>query len=471
VIASVHIALVGTLLVGTLSCRSNSATTPDAGPIPLPTLSLTPGDFTFVVDGTPRVVMSRNITGETTDEIDALLDQAHAGGSTVIRLHLIHGLGSGVTAAGGVDESWAGAWDQVFDHALAVGLYVVPVFGVWADWNDGTPDLGFANWSANPWNAANGGPAADPGELWQSDSVVRTAWLGWLRQLVDRWQGRPNIAAWETFSELDIATGASEATGAAFAAEAAAIVRAEDAGARPVMASLSALDDWPTLESSDSVDIIQVHVYDEQLDTALIEAVGAMRTEYGKPVLIGESGLSAAAPTGGTATTEPNASLAIRHAIWAGVVSGAMNARGLWWEDGYAIYEPPGLAFVDSYADAEAAAATFVHGLDFRNAAPVQIATSPDVTGAAIGNQLLVVGWLRSVTCSSPAWSCAAPLSGETIVVAAPGSAATWRVTFYDTSTGMPLPDSVSATDSSGSVTVTLPSFADDIAFTLTPAT
>ena len=370
---------------GIAACAASpSGTAPEPTPGPLPTLSLTPGEFTFRVDGTPRVVMTRNITGQSAGQIEALLDQASTAGTTVIRMHLIHGLGGGVTTGGAVSETWASQWDAVFDHAQAVGLYVIPVFGVWADWNDGTPDYGFANWTMNPWNVANGGPASAPSELWQRDSTVRGQWMAWLRALVERWHGRANIAAWEPFSELDIASGVTEASAAEFAADAAAVVRAGDSAGRPVMASLTALDDWPTLNASDSVDILQVHTYADPLDAALLSSVAALRAEYGKPVLIGESGLSAAAPTGNTPTTEPQAAVEISHAIWAGVVSGAMNARGLWWEDGYAVYEPPGLGFVDSYAHAETAAAKFASGLDCTGAAPLTVALSPDLLGGAL---------------------------------------------------------------------------------------
>ena len=349
--------LVATLAASCTALAACGSGPPAAAGRPLPTLSGA-GPY-FIVGGTSRVVMSRNITGTSVSAIERLLDQAAAAGDTLIRIHLIHGLGSGVTPAGAVDPGWASQWDQVFDYADHAGLYVIPVFGVWADWNDGTPDLGYANWSMNPWNSANGGPAADPGELWQSGTAVRAGWMAWLGALVDRWQARPNIAAWEIFSELDIATGAGEAGAAAFAAEASSLVRGKDGGRRPIMASLSALDDWPMLNGSDAVDILQIHGYADPLDSFLITQVGALLAEYGKPVLIGESGLSAAAPVGNTETTEANAALDVRHAVWAGVVSGAMNARGLWWEDGYAVYEPPGLALVNSYADVEAAAAAF----------------------------------------------------------------------------------------------------------------
>ena len=469
-------ARMGRLLFGALiaigaggfgGCGSNPSV---PGPRPLPTLALGGAAPYFTVDGTPRVVMSRNITGTSVGAIEQLIDQASGAGDTLIRLHVIQGLGAGVASGGAVDPEWAASWDQVFDHAAQAGLYVAPVFAVWADWNDGTPDYGFANWAMNPWNSANGGPATDPSELWQAGTAVREGWMAWLGALVDRWQGRPNIAAWEVFSELDIATGADETSGAAFAAEAAGVVRGKDAGQRPVMASLTALNDWPALNSSDAVDILQIHGYADPLDTYLINHVGALLNEYGKPVLIGESGLSAAAPTGGTATTEPNAALDVRHAIWAGVVSGAINARGLWWEDGYAVYEPPGVAFVNSYADAESRAATFVGQLDFTGVTPLAVSLSADLVGGAVGSAARIIGWVRSGACTAPAAACDRPLTGETIGISLPGAASTWTATFFDTSTGHRMSSAGTATGDGESVTLMLPTFSDDLAFVLVPS-
>jgi len=64
-----------------------------------------------------------------------------------------------------------------------------------------------------------------------------------------------------------------------------------------------------------------------------------------------------------TLTTAGRADIGIRHAIWAAVVSGAMNGRSLWWEDGVAIYFPAlNLPFIQKYADADLLASNFVRG-------------------------------------------------------------------------------------------------------------
>src|SRR5664280_464381 len=125
----------------------------------------------------------------------------------------------------------------------------MPVFGVWADWNNGKPDLGSPFWQYNPLNVANGGPLSSPTSLFQSGSDTQNHWLAWVKTLVERWQGRPNIAAWEFFSEINIASGAtdemdakggvSETAAVDFTNKAMAVVRAADTKQRPVTLALA----------------------------------------------------------------------------------------------------------------------------------------------------------------------------------------------------------------------------------------
>jgi len=97
-----------------------------------------------------------------------------------------------------VDEVWATKWEQVIDDAAAHGIFVIPVFSSWYDWNNGSPEIGLFQWQGNSFNAANGGSAATPAELFQANSLTQTAWLAWMQQVVKRWQGRENIAAWRS---------------------------------------------------------------------------------------------------------------------------------------------------------------------------------------------------------------------------------------------------------------------------------
>ena len=180
----------------------------------MPELTVKQGDFYFSIDGKPSFILSRNITGKTKEDFSTLLEWAHQGGTKVIRVHLTHGWWGDpwINKDWSVDEKWAQDWDSFFDQAQADGIFVIPVFSVWADWNNGKPDWGSPFWQYNPLNSANGGLVSSPYELFQSDSITQQHWMAWVKTLVERWQGRKNIAAWEIFSEINIASGAPDTT-------------------------------------------------------------------------------------------------------------------------------------------------------------------------------------------------------------------------------------------------------------------
>jgi len=173
--------------------------------------------------------------------------------------------------------------------------------------------------ASESFNRALGGPARQPGDFFQ-DTECRKFWLAWVGQLVKRWQALPNICAWEVFSELDMATGGNEDAALELVRKAAAVVRSSDPRRRPVIASLSGVLEWPKLFSSDALDIIQAHPYangsprlKNQLDELIFETVRGRLKTYGKPVMIGESGLDwrparPSRPSGVTASADGDSS-------------------------------------------------------------------------------------------------------------------------------------------------------------------
>jgi hypothetical protein len=450
-------------------------------PIPLPRLSLVPGEFYFRLDDQPGMIFSRNFLGPILSrkgaDLITALELAHQAGTRLIRVHLTGWWGTpSMKNDGTVNETWAQNWDWFFNQAEVYGIDVLPVFGVCADWND-------AGWKFNPLNQANGGYLTDPTELFQPGSITQEKWMAWVQILVQRWQGRKNILGWEIFSEINIASGApftpdyvsavTETAAVKFIERAAGIIRAADTLDRPTTASLMGFDEWPTFLNSTAIDFINIHPYPypPQLDTFIIQKTHAYIATYHKPVLIGESGLSGAAPDTavGNITIAEKAPIGISHAIWAGVLSGAMNGRGLFWEDSYAL-AVTGLdfSFLEKYALVESAAADFVEGVDFSGFSPLTDHPSAGVTGAAIGNEDMLLGWYRDAASEPPDWNVQTIPAGKTVTITIPGKAANWQVDFYDTSTGTTILSSTSVTRQGSTVTVTLPEFQDDIAFKMT---
>ena len=169
--------------------HAHTTLNPTSTPLPLPALTLKPGDFYFSVDGQTSFLFSRNIAGYHPADYDTFLDWSKAGGSKFVRIQL-DSLGMGYTKTGKVDQPWASQWDQVFDKAQADGIFILPVFSDWFDWNAGS---GYSTWKSNPLNQSNDGPVITPGELFQKGSATQNMWMQWMQSLVKRWQGRKNI--------------------------------------------------------------------------------------------------------------------------------------------------------------------------------------------------------------------------------------------------------------------------------------
>jgi hypothetical protein len=351
-------------------------------------------------------------------------------------------------------------------------LYVIPAFGVWIWWNQDV------FWKDNPLNSIKGGPASSPGELFKRDSETQKLWLKFVGKLVERWQPRENILAWEIFSEINLAHGSSNANAPDFIEPAAALIRAADPQQRPITVSLcDECGIWPNANHSEVIDFIQAHPYpvNGQLDREIVTMVKQRMRDFQRPVLIGESGLTGIDPD--PFKHQPNAPYGIRHAIWADIVSGAMNGRALWDQDSYTIYDgywkghPYGdiVDFVKTYAELEIPAVSFVQDMDFTGFQPltVQFPAETQVWGAAVGNEKSVIGWFRDVDCEPPDWPLQPVISGQTVSITVPGSAAEWQIDFYDTKTGTDIIGSTVTTRQGDKIVILLADFKDDIAFKL----
>jgi hypothetical protein len=448
----------------------SAETTPDS----LPLITLKPGGFYLNLEGKENFLFSRNIAGNETQQYSQLLDITHSGGSRLVRIQL-DSFGTGITQEGEVDKSWVSKWEQVLDEASAQDIYVMLTFSSWYDWNNGKPFYGYSNWKANAFNSDNGGPTATPDELFKSGSVTQTRWLVWIKKLVNLWQDRRNIAAWEIFSEANLASGASQTAATSLIEKAEDIIRKADSYHRPITASLADMGEWSAFLRSPAIDFINIHPYppDGKLDRKILADVPGYLAKYKKPVMIGESGLSALTPDNypPTLTTAKNAEIGIRHAIWAGLVSGSMNGRALWWEDGVAVYFPSlSWSFLNRYADTELPATRLIDDMDFSGFKPLKTISTPDVIGAAIDNEKSVIGWFRDAKCEPPDWKLQPVISRQNVTITVPGSAEFWKVDFYKTSSGTEILSSNTAARKGRTITITLPDFKDDIAFKMIPS-
>jgi hypothetical protein len=450
-------------LAGALLCSCTGAAPPASRTDKRPRFELRAGEKYFRVKDRPTFVLGRNPVGRGPKAYGEHFRHAAAAGEQFLRIHFTFSPPG--EKAGKIDAAVLKSWGEVLDAAEKQGLAVLPVLGVWADWNDGSRKETWHAWDKNPFNAKRGGPAKRPNELFD-DTPCRKLWLKRLESFVKHWRGRRAIVGWEVFSELDLVTGATEDRAVELAERAAAVVRAADPLKRPITASQGGINEWPKLLKSDALDFIQVHPYAGgtfrgHLDELIISVVRARLKKYGKPVLLGECGLDAAPPRG-TLDVAARAEVGIRHAIWASVVSGAMNGRMLWWQDGYDQFEKADLC--RHYHKAAAPAAAFVRGVDYTGFETVACDLPAGVKGAVIGNGNVRLGWFRDARCGPPDWPMKR-LSDQQVKVGAPGKS--WLVEFFDPVTGKPTGKSRIAPRDQR-LRITLPAFQGSVAVRLT---
>jgi len=293
--------------------------------------------------------------------------------------------------------------------------------------------------------------------------------LKWFKSVVTRWSSHKNILVWEVITEANLIDGIDEADGVYLCEQLANVAHQADPLQRPVTASVTDFPEWPELYRSSAIDFVSIHPYpaSSRLDTDMLGEVRYFLATYHKPVLIGESGLIAMDPdTQGKVPDAPNARVGLQHAMWAEVVSGAMNGRGLWFEDSLASFFPAqGLPFLQKYTDVEAPAYRFINGMDMTGFVPMPAQASDKILGAALGNDGSIIGWFRDAGSEPPDWILQPVISKQTVTLSLPSTAASWKVDFYSAQDGTTLLGSTTVSQHGSSLTVSLPDFQDDIAF------
>ena len=238
--------LLAVLLAALPTLLNASSTAAQAAPseTAFPVFELRQGERYFRVDGVPTFLLGRNPVGTNPEAFAEHFRNAAAADERLMRIHFTYSPAG--ERAGEIHPDMLKAWDAVLDGADQRRLGVLPVFGIWSDWNDGSRGETWHLWGKNPFNATLNGPAKRTGELLE-DTPCRRLWLVRLETLVKRWAPRRCIVGWEIFSEVDLITGATEERGVEFATRAAAVVRASDPACRPTTVSQAGVNAWPRL--------------------------------------------------------------------------------------------------------------------------------------------------------------------------------------------------------------------------------
>lgn len=133
----------------------------------------------------------------------------------------------------------------------------------------------------------DGGFLGEPGEFF-SDGEVRRLFKQRLQYIVARWSYSTSILAWELFNEVQNIDGFKDCADHVIQwhHEMADYLRAIDP-AKHLITTSSHVPAIETIWSSNSIDLIQPHLYSSSLMDAIEETSKSLKV-YDKPVIIGE---------------------------------------------------------------------------------------------------------------------------------------------------------------------------------------
>jgi hypothetical protein len=225
------------------------------------------------------------------------------------------------------DRAWQ--LDYVFRLAEANGIQLMlcldyhGMFEVTSDYWGGNN-----YWPQHPYNAAQGGPCAQPNAFF-THPEAKQLYQQRLRYLVARYGASPSLFAWEFFNEIDnVYQYLKPADVAAWHAEMADWLRRHDPCAHLITTSLTGGSDRADLWQLPGLDLTQYHSYGlARPAMELASAAASLFERYGKPVLVGEYGTD----WRGWARTNDPFLRGFRQGLWGGALGGTAGTSMSWW--------------------------------------------------------------------------------------------------------------------------------------------
>ena len=260
-------------------------------------------------------------------EYETWFPKLSAAGGNYARLWMSNRpLEHGSSGLGRYDLMNAWYFDQVLALAARHGLRCMAALGTYSEFTVG----GFFNegqWPVNPYNKANGGPAAAPADFW-TDAKARALYRRRLRYLVARYGAQPSLAFWEFWNETEAPVP--------WLAEMGTFLKQTDPYHHLVTNSYSttgtaAVWDLPQM------DFTQTHRYGDEGSvkdiTPLILDDARLHDRYGKPHFMGEFGISW---RGDDSKFDPaGLGTNLHNGLWASALTGNAGGASIWWWDSY----------------------------------------------------------------------------------------------------------------------------------------
>jgi len=138
-------------------------------------------------------------------EVASIIGKAGKAGANWARVWMCHWGGANLDwvmnkklESGALDLDVARKWDSIIEEAEKSGVYVQVVLQHHGQYSSTVNP----NWGENPWNKANGGFLATPGEFFVSPRAIALTRAKY-RYILARWGYSPNVMAWELFNEVE----------------------------------------------------------------------------------------------------------------------------------------------------------------------------------------------------------------------------------------------------------------------------
>lgn len=226
------------------------------------------------------------------------------------------------------DRAWQ--LDQVVKMARTNGIYLMLCFDYHGMYET-EPDFWGANnnWVNNPYSTNRGGPCGTPNAFF-TDASAKKIYQKRMRYLVARYGAEPHLLAWQFFNEIDNVYRHLNATDvASWHREMGTWLKANDPFKHLVTTSLTSMSNRPEIWSLSQMDFSMFHSYGMPSPvTGLANVVQNMRTQYSKPVMVGEYGTDFR----GWKRQENDPYLrGLRQGVWAGLMSGSVGSGMSWW--------------------------------------------------------------------------------------------------------------------------------------------
>ncbi len=370
-----------------------------------------------------------------------------------------------------LDRAWQ--LDYVLDQAERHGIYILLSIQ-----NHGAFSL-IANseWDRNPYNAANGGPLAQPQEVFTNDEA-KQLFERRLRYIVARWGASPNVLGWELWNEVDLASTDLDDV-VPWHDEMSSKLRDFDPYDHLISTSTSlpwgisavgATDltsfDTPLFDfwRLPNIDFSQIHLYalgGSSIDFSdVLPDMSANLRRFGKPVLVAEAGVNPLGPDE-TMASDPGG-IGFHDMLWAGLFAQTMGTGMSWWWDN--VIDPQDWYFHFGAISRMTKNIAFDREVFVAGDATVSAAGEQTLSVQSLAGSTTALVWIKNIRNQwySPDKS---EVTRATLTIQGVGSG-TWQASWIDTYTNEVIEQSeVDATGSA--LQLNVPTFQRDIALRL----